>query len=239
MDVQRPIQPPQKYRTRFPGYSRAFDMSGDWSALHRQVNAGKREVSAVERAHLESQYDGALLYLDAQLARVFADLRERGLWEKSLIVVTADHGEGFGDHGTFGHGRGVYQDVVHVPLLVKLPGPAAPRRIATPVSLVDIMPSVLAALGLPAASDADGVSLLGEIPADRALFAESFDGNGETARALRRGSRKMIRQRGRANALFDLASDPNELRDVAGNNQRETSLRAVELSTWVKTQASR
>ncbi len=239
MDVHRPIHPPRKYRTRFPGYSRAFDMSGDWSALHLQVNAGKRKVSDVERAHLESQYDGALLYLDAQLARVFADLRERGLWEKSLIVVTSDHGEGFGDHGTFGHGHGVYQDVVQAPLLVKLPGAAAPRRIATPVSLVDIMPSVLAALGLPATSDVDGVSLLGEIPADRALFAESFDGKGEIARALRRGSRKMIRHRGRANALFDLASDPDEQRDVAGDNQRETSLKAVELSTWVKAQASR
>ena len=239
MDVHRPIHPPAEYRKRFPGYSREFDMSRDWSALHREVNAGNREVSVVERAHLESQYDGALAYVDAQLARVFDDLRARGLWEKSLIVVTSDHGEGFGDHGTFGHGHGVYQDVVGAPLLVKLPGVAAPRRIATPASLVDVMPTVLAALGLPAVSDVDGVSLLGEIPAERPLFAESFDGKGEIARAMRRGSRKLIRHRGRANALYDLASDPNELRNLAETSGTETSASAIELSTWVKNQAGR
>ncbi len=239
MDVHRPIQPPAQYRKRFPGDFPGFDMSGDWSALHTQVNEGRRAVTAAERAHLESQYDGAIAYIDDQLKRVFDDLRERGLFEQSLVIVTSDHGEGFGDHGTFGHGHGVYQDAVHAPLIVKVPGQREGRRIATPVSLVDVMPTVLAALGLPPARDVDGVSLLGEIPEQRALFAESFDGKGEIARALRRGSRKFVHHRGRADALYELASDPSELRDLSGTEAAEASERAAELAAWLKAMAGR
>jgi arylsulfatase A-like enzyme len=237
MDVHRPIQPPREYQTRYPGRLPRFDMARDWSALYDEVNRGERAVTPAERAHLESQYDGALAYLDAQLARVFADLRARDLWERSLIVVTADHGEGFGDHQTFGHGHGVYQDVVSAPLLVKPPGPPAARRIATPVSLVDVLPTVLAALALPAAEDADGVSLLGEIPESRALFAESYDGKGVLARALRRGAEKWVEHRGRAPALYDLASDPGELRDLSGERADAARGSAAELARWVAAQA--
>ena len=238
MDVHRPIQPPAEYRARFPGYDPSFDMASDWTALHVEVNQGRREVTAAERAHLESQYDGAIAYMDDQLKRVFDDLRERGLFERSLVIVAADHGEGFGDHATFGHGHGVYQDEVHAPLIVKLPGEHAGRRIATAVSLVDVMPTVLAVLGLPPARAVDGVPLLGAIPENRALFAESFDGKGEIARALRRGSRKLVRHRGRANALYDVASDPNETRDLSGSDAAEASERATELAAWLKAQAN-
>jgi len=96
--------------------------------------------------------------------------------------------------------------------------------------------TVLAALELPPARDVDGVSLLGEIPETRALFAESFDGKGELASALRSGSRKLVRHRGRSDALYDLASDPNEARDLAGDAVAETSARAAELAAWRKAQ---
>ncbi|HEY8123730.1 MAG TPA: sulfatase-like hydrolase/transferase [Myxococcota bacterium] len=238
MDVHRPIQPPVAYRTRYPGADPAFDMSADWSALHVEVNAGKREVTAAERAHLESQYDGAIAYIDDQLKRVFDDLRARGLLERSLVIVTSDHGEGFGDHATFGHGHGVYQDEVHGPLIVKLPGQRAGRRIGTAVSLVDVMPTVLAALGLPPAQAVDGVSLLSEIPETRALFAESVDGKGALASALRSGSRKLVRHRGRADALYDLASDPSEARDLAASQAAEASARAAELAAWLAARAN-
>ncbi len=239
MDVHRPIRPPAAYRKRYPGYDTRFDMAIDWSALHQQVNAGSRAVTDAERMHLVSQYDGALAYLDDQLRRVFDDLRARGLWERSLVIVTSDHGEGFGDHATFGHGHGVYQDVVHGPLLVKPPGAPAPRRVAEPVSLVDVLPTVLAVAGLPPAEGADGVSLLGELPAERAIFAESFDGKGEIARALRVGPRKLVRHRGRPTALFDLASDPGEQRDLAESAAGEVAARAAELAAWVKAHEGR
>lgn len=239
MDVHRPIQPPRAYRTRYPGADPEFDMAADWSALHRDVNLGTREVTSAERTHLESQYDGALAYEDDQLKRVFDDLRTRGILERSLVIVTADHGEGFGDHGTFGHGHGVYQDVVHAPLIVKLPGQREGRRVATPVSLVDVMPTVLAALGLPPAANADGVSLLGEIPDLRRLFAESFDGAGAIARALREGSRKLVVHRGRTPALYDVAADPNETRDLASTSAQETAAQKAALDAWVKAQSGR
>jgi arylsulfatase A-like enzyme len=239
MDVHRPVQPPSEYRQRFPGYDPAFDMANDWSALHVQVNEGQREVTDAERAHLVSQYDGAIAYIDDQVRRVFDELRARGLWERSLVIVTSDHGEGFGDHATFGHGHGVYQDVVHAPLLVKLPGAQPARRVALPVSLVDVLPTVLAVAGLPPARDVDGVSLLGEIPARRPLFAESIDGKGELARALRSGSRKLVRHRARPVALYDVASDPNEEADLASAANEEVAALGAELGVWVEAQEGR
>ena len=234
MDVHRPIHPPSEYRTKFPGFDPAFDMADTWSALYAEVNEGKRAVTTAERAHLESQYDGALLYADTQLARVFDELRASGLWEKSLVIVTSDHGESFGDHATFGHGHGVYQDVVHAPLLVKAPGRTEPRRIVEPVSLVDVLPTVLDALALPPANDVDGLSLLRPLPSDRPLLAESVDRGGELARALRRGSRKLVRHRGRGSSLYDVASDPGERRDLTTERAAEAADAERELTAFLK-----
>jgi len=122
---------------------------------------------------------------------------------------------------------------------VKLPGAQPARRVAAPVSLVDVLPTVLAAAGLPPAPDVDGVSLFGEIPAQRPLFAESFDGKGVIARALRSGSRKLVRHRGRPLALFDVASDPNEAEDLASAASEEVAARSAELSGWVQAQEGR
>jgi arylsulfatase A-like enzyme/cytochrome c-type biogenesis protein CcmH/NrfG len=106
-------------------------------------------------------YSGEVAYMDAELAKFFAFLRQRGLWENTLIVATADHGEMLGEHGEDGHGFFVYEGAVHVPLIVRAPWRLGRRRVATTVEHVDIVPTVREALGLPARAALPGRSLLG------------------------------------------------------------------------------
>ncbi len=104
-------------------------------------------------------YDGEIAFADAQVGRLAADLKTRGLWDSSLVVLAGDHGEGLGEHGEKTHGFFIYNSTLHVPLLVRLPG-AAPRVVAAGVSLVDVMPTLLQALQIPIPPSVQGRSLL-------------------------------------------------------------------------------
>jgi arylsulfatase A-like enzyme len=213
MDVHRPIHPPKAYRELFPGRLEGFDMERDWSSLYRGWR-NDRHPTPAESTHLISQYDGALAYLDAQVGRFLDRLAKTGVLDDALVIVTSDHGESFGSHGVFGHGVSVYQDVVRVPFVLKLPGQEYGRRIATPVSGVDILPTVADALGLPLPENVDGRSLLAGPGADRPLVIESYQDSGIWMRGLLRGSTKLV-ERDERRELYDLASDPDETRDLA------------------------
>src|SRR5947199_1553754 len=97
------------------------------------------------RTHL---YDGEIAFADAQVGRLLSFLKQRGLFEHSVIALAGDHGEGLGEHGEKTHGFFIYNSTLHVPLILKVPG-AAPRVVAEDVSLVDVMPTLLQALKIP------------------------------------------------------------------------------------------
>jgi len=123
-------------------------------------------------------YDGEIAFDDAQVGRLVAYLKQQALFDKSVIVVAGDHGEGLGEHGERTHGFFIYNSTLHVPLLMKLPG-VAPRVIADEVSLVDVMPTLLQALKIPVPASVQGRSLLGQVlgrpAAGRSnLYAESY-----------------------------------------------------------------
>ena len=120
-------------------------------------------------------YDGELAYVDSLIARFRDSLRNAGLAQKTLIVITADHGEGLGDHGESNHGFFVYRSTTRVPLLIRFPdGRAAGRRISSIVRLIDVGPTLLAASGLPPLHSADGVSLLDAIDRDGKLDLSAY-----------------------------------------------------------------
>lgn len=167
-------------------------------------------------------YQSGVRGLDADLGR-FADALDRqGLWREALVVVVADHGEQFREHGRFAHSQ-TYDEAVRVPLWLKLPGERRPRpRVAALTSIADILPTVLDAAGLARqvpASCTEGESLLRVLADDgpfarRAILAQ--DKLFRATWAITQGELKLIYHRREATAsLFDLRSDPGERRDLA------------------------
>jgi arylsulfatase A-like enzyme len=145
MDAHAPYEPQPPYDRMFPGRLDRPVERNPW----RAALLSKHLPSPEEMEHYRSQYDGEIRYIDDRLAEIFAALKELGRYDNALIVVTADHGESFGEHGTLGHGGFPYDDQVHVPLIVKYPGNSRRGVVDEPVSLIDVAPTILAQLGLP------------------------------------------------------------------------------------------
>jgi len=99
--------------------------------------------SEAERARLIDLYDGEVRYVDQRIGELLAGLERAGALANTIVIVTADHGEEFGEHQIFGHGTSLYESVLRVPLIVRLPGGAAPDRVSRPVELAGLAPALL------------------------------------------------------------------------------------------------
>jgi arylsulfatase A-like enzyme len=162
-------------------------------------------------------YDASVHTLDRYLAQLLGALETMALTQSTLVVITADHGEELFDHGKFGHGHALYEEQVASLMIFSHPALRA-RRVSEPVSLVDLLPTLAALLGGDPPEGGAGLSLapwiVGESagpPPERSLFSELA-----TQKAVRRGSRKLIRSGDAAASLaFDLADDPGERKPVA------------------------
>jgi arylsulfatase A-like enzyme/Tfp pilus assembly protein PilF len=162
-------------------------------------------------------YDGEIAYMDVWVGRVLQSLRERGLLERTLVVVAGDHGEAFGEHVEHGHGIFCYEEALRVPLLVHAPGRFKPRRVAARVGLVDVMPTILEALGSEAPAAVQGRSLLpllqgGRDDAEQPYYFESLYGLEEMNWAPLTGLlQRQYKYVSLPQAeLYDLASDRRE-----------------------------
>src|SRR5688500_14372830 len=104
----------------------------------------------IDRDRLIAQYDGAIAFGDREFGRFVRELKSRGLYDRAVIVFTADHGEEFLDHGQWTHGKTVFDELFRIPLIVKFPqGQSAGARVKQQVQAVDVLPTVLQALELP------------------------------------------------------------------------------------------
>ncbi len=225
----------------------------DWSAGRppgtTDVYARQQQVArALDglRDAAERLYDADVRLADERLGQVVDALSARGRWRNTLFVLVSDHGEEFGERGGWQHDHSLYEELVRVPLLLRLPGGAGGgRRIAAPVSLLDVLPTVLDLVGRPElASDARGRSLLPlaqgeELPAGLRVVSQRVNrkkyyrpdkqARGDLNVALRHG-----RWKGIWNAepdtfeLYDLAADPNERSDLAARHpERVAAWRAA------------
>ena len=116
--------------------------------LWRKATRRPEEVSGQERDELWTGYRRRIASLDEHLGALFAEFSRRGLWEKSLVALTADHGDEFGEHGGYTHTHKLYDELVHVPLVVRAPG-AVPHRVEEVVELAQVVPTVLEEAGVP------------------------------------------------------------------------------------------
>lgn len=211
---------PPPFRGRFTGTAGDFDLpvANLWPIRNRIA-----ELGAAERAFIAAAYDEEIATVDAELGRLLAGLQQRGVLRRGLVVLTADHGEELFEHGGFEHGHAMYEEVLRVPLILWGAG-VAPARDDTPVSLIDVAPTVLAAAGVDA-GDLPGVSLLDadrdRRPAQRDLIAERLLYGPETKVIVRWPFKVIARAKTGSTLLFDLQADPGERHDLAAERPEQ------------------
>jgi arylsulfatase A-like enzyme len=209
MDVHSPYLPPAPYDTMFTKVYKKSD--GFWP--------GSIRVDCLKewKDFLLSQYDGDIANTDAQLGRLFGYLRKLGIAESTLIIVVSDHGDSFLDHRTIEHSTTLYQELLHVPLIVS--GPGIPVRVAEePVGLFDVFPSILGYLGLSVQQPLEGTDIFTQpldarriIPSGEILdrFVDSH------MVAVRRGDDKLFLDAVTGKSImFNLFDDPLEMHPV-------------------------
>jgi arylsulfatase A-like enzyme len=244
-DPHWPYDPPASYRALFPD-----DYRGPLDATYDSISKFQDPLVPLPedyRSFLVDRYDGEIRFTDDQVGRLLQGVDRSGREGRAWIVLTADHGEEFKEHGSMGHGRALYEEVIHVPLIVAAPGDR-PSRIDTPVSGIDLFPTLAAIAGAAPPPGLQGRSLLpllrptegpggapggtGSPPppaADRPLVSETVRLNAYR-KAVREGPLKLIRFMGENRTeLYDLASDPQERHDLSERRPaaRQMLLRAL------------
>lgn len=190
-------------------------------------------------------YDGEIAYADACVGKLLDALHQHGLYDETMIAVMADHGESLGAHGESTHGVFLYDETLHVPLLIKLPlNRWAGRRSETRAGLVDVAPTLLAAAGLKPPAEMQGQSLLEFVQAapdanastspDRPAYAETDYPHRafgwSSLRALRSGKYLFIQAPARE--LYNQSSDPEATHNLAGSSQAVTDTLASQLADY-------
>jgi arylsulfatase A-like enzyme len=254
MNVHGPYAVPDDARSILLGRPPAAGFEFFGPVMKELMNGGRLErrsdVTPEFLSSLEEHYDTAIRHTSEELAAFFDHLHEVGLWDDSLVVVTADHGEELFDHGGFAHRYSLHREVLHVPLFVKLPGQRQARTIREPVSLVDLPATILDLLDLPRLPG-DGRSLAPFLAGpeedvdptlrNRPILARASNPKRFEGRSLRRGRYELIvidrNYEGVENEvrLYDLTSDPDQQHDRAADEpalvaRMQGELRAIEES---------
>lgn len=212
-DCHRAYDPPPEWAERFAGSASR--------PLTEQALCGQSTPPTADQISLQKGlYDAEIAFADDQLGRVFSALEAAGHGQDTLIVFTADHGEEFRDHGSCDHIGSVYQELVHVPLIIaggKIP---AGKIVEAPVSLIDVAPTILDLLGVERDARMQGDSLVAAIhgaePSRRFEFFESGFLDDAT---VRRGVASA-----RAKLIFDAADRPIELYDLSVDPHEQENL---------------
>jgi len=240
-DAHDPYDPPAPYDKMFEP-ARDIALRGEDTGLllqqFRAVGAKLPDDRLLPK--LVSLYDGEIRYNDHHLGRLFDALDRLQLAEDTLVIVFSDHGEEFKEHGSLVHGGTLYNEALHVPLIVSWPGHVPEgARAPQPARLIDILPTVLHLCGLPPHAQAEGRSLV-PVEYNAARYAE-IDVRAETKallegtalKSLQLGSLKYIYSPiTTREELYDLATDPGERRNVASSFAAIAELRG-ELARWL------
>jgi arylsulfatase len=241
MDPHGPYAPPAAHQKRFTGPYEGHDFIaiGDIGPIGEMLydNGPKLEISDRDLQHLVDLYDDEILYFDGQLEQLVASLRKDDLLDRSLLVLTSDHGEEFLEHGHVGHCRGVWNNLTHVPLLMRVPGIDGGGRTDAPVQLVDIVPTLLDefsidATAIPFDGTSLGILLRGDDPANLRGYAFSDQSK---YRAADDGRWHFILDGIESTVtLYDLRADPLEQRDLFTRNHPEGERLGAVLNGWLK-----
>jgi len=223
-DLHEPLNPPHNFRNFF-GKVKDLPRIDRWNFGKPEMQQGAQFQEYRENRIL--LYDNTLRYVDHAIEKFYATLKDMGLVDSTILIITADHGEEFWEHAALeaenfydprgscgvGHGHNVFNEIIEIPLLIS--GPGVPEgQSSRPISQVDIMPTVLDLLEVKHKLKFDGQSIFSEKEIERPLLSEA-SGFGYEKKALIIGRFKLIYSQDDGVAwVFDLEKDPQELRPI-------------------------
>ena len=215
MDAHYPYLPPARYARTFDG-------------------PRPRDPLKPEAEHLPHQYDRELLFLDHHLGRLLAALEQRGELDDTVVIITSDHGEAFGEHGFWMHGRTLYEEVVRVPLYIKPAGPRERRADPSPVNGAHVYHIALQLLGLESDKPWPSTRLIGEwYQSDKHKSGQQPEPIDRDLFGWLEGDRKIIASsKGRVRA-FDLTRDPAESQPLPLQPEEQELLLQFARNWWL------
>jgi arylsulfatase A-like enzyme len=244
-DIHYDFVPPPPYDTMFdPDYTGTMD--GRFFIERDDVHA---KMAARDLEHILALYDGEIRFTDEHVGRILARLKELGLMDNTVVLITADHGDEFFEHGNKGHHRTVYDEVTRIPFALHVPGGEhTGRTIDEQVSLLDVFPTLLDAAGFRPPADAEGESLAGWLRGERstrqAIYSDFYDKRGFNLQVARRTAtdktiqhfNRITHPRRGSLEYYDLAGDPGE-RDNRASEQPAKMREGIEKMTdWLESQ---
>jgi choline-sulfatase len=236
IDPHVPYDPPEEYLRMYDAnpdaYTGVVENRRTGLLLDEIKNNPERNtLTDADKDRLRALYDGEVSYHDHYLGVFLAKMRELGLYDDMVFVVTSDHGEEFDDHGSWGHGHSIFQELLHVPLVVRWPAADSRNvRVANTVSTIDIAPTVLEASGIPIPEPFEGQSLIGymrgQAPAGPAVaFSDFLDDR----RVIRAGRHKLVVRGNLTWTMFDLEADPRERNELDQGEANPIALRYLRI----------
>ncbi len=232
LDPHAPYIPPTDVRERWAPQVSAATAAHSMQLVD-DLQAGRIEVSDALLADLEALYDAEIAANDTSFGALIDELTAHELYDEALVIVVSDHGEEFHEHGNWQHGRALHNESINVPLILKLPGMQSGQRIVQRVQHIDLLPTLLATLGLEIEPTLEGRSLLPLLrggstvppstivpasdPTARVFSYLHLDGAARVS--VQEGNWKLIQQIEHGQLvwprLYDLATDPTELENLA------------------------
>ena len=222
------------------GWILGADASSPWFAWVHLFDAHAPYDAPAEYQQGRTPYDAEVAYADAMLGRLLDRLRRANVFDRTLIVITADHGESLGDHGELTHGLFAYDSTLAVPLIVHGPG-IGHGLVEAPVGHADILPTVCDLLGVAVPAVVDGQSLVHPPDAERAVYFEALDASLTRGWAplsgVATGRWKFIALP--TPELYDLATDPNESHNLADRESARREALARTRTQWPRARLRR
>jgi arylsulfatase A-like enzyme len=234
IDLHDPYRPKPPDGQRFGATDQAYaglDLT-HWGRTLEEIRSGKTRLSNEQLEQQRRLYDGQIVAIDRGIGELLETLKASGIYDRALIAVVADHGDAFGEHGFISHSSSPYDELLRVPFLLKLPQQRwAGTRIREQVRLIDLYPTLLELSGGSATADGseaiDGCSLVPLLRGEPrrsptcAIAVAEIDEEGERpTMALRTAEWKYIDGR-RGPELYDLAADPAETKNLAGDRPED------------------
>lgn len=223
-DPHHPYDPPAPYDSLFmPEYSGSITGPATGELLAKAARVppfadftGEVPLSAADRSKIVALYDGQLRYVDDRLREVFTLLKDSGLLDRSVVVLTSDHGEEFWEHGGVLHSHTIHQELIHVPMLICLPQDRlGGTRVSQVVRQIDIGPTVMDLVGVDRPNSFSGHSLRGFLEGREAALDLPGIAELNWFKAIVRPPWKLIvDQKQKRLQLFDIEQDPFEQKDL-------------------------